>query len=78
MWFTRRRHHHSDPDAYVDALAAWQVDHDADYRDLTPAQQERMRLHSRCVDVGLDPSRVTYAQMLVQTGRIGEGQRDDR
>ena len=71
-WFSRRRQYqHSDPEEeYRDALAAWQVDHNADWHDMTPDQRERMRLHTRCVDLGLDPNRVEYARTLVRRGEI--------
>jgi hypothetical protein len=61
---------------YVKTLASWQVRHGLNRMDMTPEQDRRYRLHNRLVDVGIDPKRITYAQWLMQHGRIGQGDTD--
>lgn len=55
---------------YQTAVMLWAASHDADHHDMTVAQRSRYRLHNRCLDLGLDPNRVTFAAYLRATGRI--------
>ena len=40
---------------------------------LTPAERERWSVFIGALDAGLDPSRLTFGRMLVESGRVGEG-----
>ena len=73
-WFSRRRQYqHSDPEEeYRDALAAWQVDHNADHGDLTADQRKRLNQRYRMRDAGLDPERVQFVRHLVAWGRVSD------
>lgn len=63
----------SDERDYVKDLAAWQIEHDTNRKDMTPAQDTRLRLYTRCADLGIEPSRVAFAQYLVSEGFVSDG-----
>lgn len=61
------------PNPPLDIEEAIQIDdlaHGRDRRGYLPAQRQRSSLWVRCVNQGLEPTRVAFACWLVEDGRI--------
>jgi hypothetical protein len=62
--------------APLDLEEAIQIDdlaHGRDRRGYLPSQRQRMSLYARCVNQGLEPTRVAFAMYLERRGRISDG-----
>lgn len=59
-------------DDYRKSLAVWQIEHNANHKDMTPEQDERYHLHNRLANNGLDAKRITFGRHLVKSGEVSD------
>ncbi len=69
MIFRRRA---PEADDYDKQQASWQIEHNANQRDLTPEQGRRMLTALALWDTDLDPQRVAFVDWLKNHGRISD------